>query len=332
MGHPVPCARHRRRSATELPADFLGCLSHLPHLPLVRTTLPCLPRPRRVPYRSRPKGPPPAPFDDRKLLRLPPGGRGPAMGSRRGHLYFTPGQPMFTSGGQPFPTTWRRVHAAQRRADGRNGTLDGRATPPRRRQVLVLIKCMGHGGAERLVVSMMRHRDRERFDYEVAYVLEDRDTLVPQLREAGVAVHSLGARGNQDLRWMWTPTRPARRGRLRHHALAPSVRGDLRPARGVGLTLRVGPALVYTEHSMWDKMALAVKALEQGDHRPGRPLLVVSEACRQVSAAGLSDIAHGWWCTGSSSSRSARPCATRGELREAVRAGARSGRRRAPRH
>ena len=74
------------------------------------------------------------------------------------------------------------------------GTGDG--MPSRqRRKVLLLIKCMGYGGAERLVVSMIRHRDRDRFEYEVAYVLEDRNTLRPQLEEAGVTVHSLGAVG-----------------------------------------------------------------------------------------------------------------------------------------
>jgi hypothetical protein len=72
-----------------------------------------------------------------------------------------------------------------------SNTYGGTASP-RRREALVLIKCMGRGGAEGLVVSMMRHRDRDRFDYEVAYVLEDHNTLVPELREAGFAVHSWG--------------------------------------------------------------------------------------------------------------------------------------------
>jgi glycosyltransferase involved in cell wall biosynthesis len=138
---------------------------------------------------------------------------------------------------------------------------------------------MGHGGAERLVVSMVRHRDRERFDYEVAYVLEDRDTLVPQLRDAGVTVHSLGARASHDLRWQ---------GRLR----ALLARGDFDImhshlpyaatfGRLVAATLPSRrPALVYTEHSMWNKMALAVKALNRATIALDDRLLVVSEACR----------------------------------------------------
>ncbi len=135
------------------------------------------------------------------------------------------------------------------------------AKSPRRRRVLVLIKCMGHGGAERLVVSMMRHRDRQRFDYEVAYVLEDRNTLVPQLRESGVAVHSLGARGNQDLRWMWRLRALLAEGHfdiVHSHLPYAATFGRL-----VAWTLSPHSALVYTDHGMWDKMALAVKALNR---------------------------------------------------------------------
>jgi glycosyltransferase involved in cell wall biosynthesis len=154
-----------------------------------------------------------------------------------------------------------------------------RATPPRRRKVLVLIKCMGHGGAERLVVSMMRHRDRHRFDYEVAYILEERNTLVPQLRDAGVPVHSLGAGGNQDLRWMGRLRRLLSEGDfdiVHSHLPYAATLGRL-----VASTRSPRPALVYTEHSMWDKMAVAIKALNRATIGLDDRLLVVSEACRQ---------------------------------------------------
>ncbi len=159
------------------------------------------------------------------------------------------------------------------------GNTDERATSPQRRRVLVLIKCMGYGGAERLVVSMMRHRDRDRFDYEVAYVLEDRDTLVPQLRDAGVVVHPLGARGNQDLRWMWRLRALLDEGHFDVvHAHLPYAATF---GRLVASVRSPRPALVYTEHSLWDKMALAVKALNRVTIGLDDRLLVVSEACRR---------------------------------------------------
>ena len=155
-----------------------------------------------------------------------------------------------------------------------------KAAEPRRRKILVLIKCMGHGGAEHLVVSMMRHRNRADFDFEVAYVLEDRNTLVPELRESGVVVHSLGSHGNYDLRWTWRlrALLAERRFDVVHSHLPYAatfgrlVSSTLSPHR---------PKLVYTEHSMWDKMAVSVKALNRVSVGIDDRLIVVSEACRQ---------------------------------------------------
>lgn len=159
-------------------------------------------------------------------------------------------------------------------------------TSPRRCKVLVLIKCMGYGGAEQLVVSTIRHGDRERFDYEVAYVLEDRDALVPQLRDAGVVVHSLGARGSHDLRW----TRNLRSVLVRNdfdvvHSHLPYAAAF---GRLVATTLgSPRPALVYTEHGIWDRMALAVKAMSRVTERLDDRLLTVSEAAREALPPAL---------------------------------------------
>ncbi len=55
-------------------------------------------------------------------------------------------------------------------------------TPGGPLRVLLVIKCLGYGGAERLLVDMVAAVDRGRFDYEVAYVLRDQDALVPSDR------------------------------------------------------------------------------------------------------------------------------------------------------
>ncbi len=109
-------------------------------------------------------------------------------------------------------------------------TVGGALIPAvvRRRRILLFIKCMGYGGAEQLLVHMVRHGDRDRFDYEVAYMLEDFDALVPQLTDAGVPVHSLGAASNRDLGWTLRLRGLAAAGRLRCHALAPAPRGNAR--------------------------------------------------------------------------------------------------------
>jgi glycosyltransferase involved in cell wall biosynthesis len=156
-----------------------------------------------------------------------------------------------------------------------------------RRRVLVLIKCLGYGGAEQLLVHMMRHRSEAAFDYEVAYVLANERTLVPQLEEAGVCVHGLGAARNTDLSWTWRLHHLLRHGDydiVHTHLPYTATFGRL-----VAASASRGnrPAIVYTEHNMWDKMALALKALNRATERLDDRLLVVSEAARRSLPAPL---------------------------------------------
>jgi L-malate glycosyltransferase len=58
--------------------------------------------------------------------------------------------------------------------------------------VLLLIKSLGLGGAERLLVDSLSYLDRERFSYHVAYLVPWKAALVQQIAVAGVPVTSLG--------------------------------------------------------------------------------------------------------------------------------------------
>jgi glycosyltransferase involved in cell wall biosynthesis len=172
---------------------------------------------------------------------------------------------------------------ASARTGGRGelGVDGAGADSPRRTRVLVLIKCLGYGGAERLLVDMIRQGDRTRFDYEVAYVLAAEDALVPELKDSGVTVHSLGARGNFDLGWTLRLRAILRRGEfdvIHSHLPQSATLGRL-----VAWTLppRQRPGLVYTEHSMWNKMAVALKVLNRATIGLDDRLLVVSEAARR---------------------------------------------------
>jgi L-malate glycosyltransferase len=163
---------------------------------------------------------------------------------------------------------------------GRGGTEDAFGGG-RRIRVLQLIKCLGYGGAERLLVDMARQRDRTRFDYEAAYVLASEDTLVPELRDSGVPVHCLGATSNTDLSW----TRRLRAllvdGRfdvVHTHLPYTATIGRLVVA---SLPRGSRPAVVYTEHNMWDKMAVALKFLNRATIGLDDQLVVVSEAARR---------------------------------------------------
>jgi glycosyltransferase involved in cell wall biosynthesis len=155
-------------------------------------------------------------------------------------------------------------------------------TPGERRRVLLFIKCMGYGGAEQLLVHMVRHGDHERFHYEVAYMLEDFDALVPQLTDAGIPVHPLGAASNRDLGWTLRLRALLREGDFDvMHSHLPHAATLGRLIAEVSTTPRRRPALVYTEHSMWDKMALLVKVLNRATIGLDDRLVMVSHAAKE---------------------------------------------------
>lgn len=147
-------------------------------------------------------------------------------------------------------------------------------------RVLWLIKGLGPGGAERLLVLNARFRRPERVVYEVAYLLPWKDALVGELTAEGVSSSCLGARNSLDPRWLW---------RLRRHLSANPV--DVvhahSPLAAVGarLVLRTlprgkRPRMVTTEHNVWDshtRITASANALT-ASLDDGR--LAVSEAVR----------------------------------------------------
>jgi glycosyltransferase involved in cell wall biosynthesis len=115
-------------------------------------------------------------------------------------------------------------------------------------RILILIKGLGRGGAEQLVVSAAPYFDRSRFDYEVAYLLPWKNALVGALEEQGIRVQCLD--GHHNIGWI---------ARLR--GLVADRRIDLihahSPVPAVGTRLafygRSRPRLVYTEHNVWHR-------------------------------------------------------------------------------
>jgi glycosyltransferase involved in cell wall biosynthesis len=114
------------------------------------------------------------------------------------------------------------------------------------KRVLVLIKGLGRGGAEFLVLSAMRYRDPDRFRYRVAYLLPSKDALVPELRAVDVPTVCLnGARGAG---WVRRLRRLLREERIDVvHAHSPL------PAMGARLVAGRRTRLVYTEHNLWQR-------------------------------------------------------------------------------
>jgi glycosyltransferase involved in cell wall biosynthesis len=156
------------------------------------------------------------------------------------------------------------------------------ATPDRKLRVLLLIKCLGYGGAERILVDVASQADRDHFEYEAAYVLASEDGLVSEMRSTGTMVHNLGSKGNWDLSWL-APLR-----RLLVDGRFDVVHAHLPYAAAFGrLVVRTlppsqRPRFVYTEHSIWDKAATPVRWLNSVAVRHDDALVAVSDTVRDA--------------------------------------------------
>jgi glycosyltransferase involved in cell wall biosynthesis len=147
-------------------------------------------------------------------------------------------------------------------------------------RVLWLIKGLGPGGAERLLVGSARSIDRDRFDVSAAYLLPGKDHLVGELAENGVPAVCLGARGDLDPRWIPRLRRLVRSRRIDLvHAHSPVV------AAGARLALGPGVAVVTTEHNTWDRYRPLTRRADAATFARQRAVIAVSsEVARSIGS------------------------------------------------
>jgi glycosyltransferase involved in cell wall biosynthesis len=226
--------------------------------------------------------------------------------SNKGH-YRAPGPPSVSR--SDGPQYYRRV-----RADP--GLMIGAPRGPLR--VLLVIKCLGYGGAERLLVDMVQAGDQVQFDYEVAYVLRHYDALVPAVVRSGTPVHALGANHNGDLRWMLALRRILLKRTfdvVHFHLPYAAALGQV-VVRSLPRSKR--PGVVYTEHSLWDRTPLLLRVLLRASMSRGELLIAVSQASFDALPTSLRNrtkvVVHGV-----DLSRSDSLMARRAELRTEVR-------------
>ncbi len=123
--------------------------------------------------------------------------------------------------------------------------------------MLHVVKGLGPGGAERLLVSIASVADPTAVRYQVAYVLDWKEHLVPELQALGVATHLLaGRRGMADPRWPGRLRALAREADV-VHLHSPAVAAIARP---VLRTLRAAPPSVSTEHNVWSSHSPVTRA------------------------------------------------------------------------
>jgi glycosyltransferase involved in cell wall biosynthesis len=146
--------------------------------------------------------------------------------------------------------------------------------------VLILIKGLGIGGAERLIIESARFWDRGRFHYQVAYLLPWKNQLVPDLLELSTPVRCLGgARG-------MTPALPVRLRRLILQSQAKLIHAHL-PLTGILARLTSPVPVIYTEHNLADSYRAPTRLANRLTYPRNRAVIAVSEAvARSVSSYG----------------------------------------------
>lgn len=142
--------------------------------------------------------------------------------------------------------------------------------PADRTRILILIKGLGIGGAERLIVDGAEHWDRDRFDYRVAYFLPWKDQMVAPLQALGAEVGCLGSargmgpKGFRNLRRLVGEWRP----HLIHAHL---------PTAGI-LARFAGRPVVYTEHNIAGSYRQPTRSVNRLTYGRNAAVIAVSAA------------------------------------------------------
>lgn len=154
-------------------------------------------------------------------------------------------------------------------------------TSQKRARVLHLIKGLDAGGAETLLAQTVRTRNRDRFDYQVAYLLAGHDALLGQIEAADVTVTCLAGSPWWDPRWILRLRRllvDQRFDVIHSHSPLLATGGRL-VARSLRANRR--PKVVTTVHNMWASHHWAVRGLDRVTWRLDDCRLAVSEAVRR---------------------------------------------------
>ncbi len=148
------------------------------------------------------------------------------------------------------------------------------STPGDRARVLVLIKGLGIGGAERLISEGSVHWDRGRFDYRVAYFLPWKDNLVGHLQSNGVVVDCIGSDKGLG---------PRAYGKLRSliSRWEPDIIHTHLPTAGIMARLATSRPVVHTEHNLVGSYRQPTRSANRLTYRRNAAVIAVSDAVAQ---------------------------------------------------
>jgi len=150
---------------------------------------------------------------------------------------------------------------------------------PRDVRLLWLVKGLGRGGAEQLLVSLARTMRDAGLEIHVGYVLPHKDALVPDLAAAGATVHCLTRRGTP---WAITLRRllHADGGFDVVHTHSPLVASVAR------LVAPAGTTLLHTEHNLWQRYRWPTRLANAATIRRNHTVWAVSEGVARSMRPG----------------------------------------------
>jgi glycosyltransferase involved in cell wall biosynthesis len=137
--------------------------------------------------------------------------------------------------------------------------------------VVVAIKGLGIGGAEKLIAEGARFWDRDRFDYQVAYALPWKDQLVNALTDQGIPVTCFGSKRGL------TPNSAVRFSKLVKQADAALVHAHL-PSMGAVARVSTRTPVIYTEHNIASSYRRPVQFVNRLTYSRNAAAIAVSEA------------------------------------------------------
>lgn len=147
-------------------------------------------------------------------------------------------------------------------------------------RVLWVLKGLGPGGAERLLIAAANAHDQDRFEIECAYVLPWKDHLVAELEEAGVRTHCLS---NRRADWLW-PAHLAQLVRTGNydivHVHSP-LPGSVARLAAQSMVLGIRPGLVATEHNRWETHRLPTRIANRVTSRWDDASFAVTDEVRE---------------------------------------------------
>ncbi len=174
-------------------------------------------------------------------------------------------------------------------SDDTPGRTDDATDPDEPVRVLWLIKGLGPGGAEQLLVNQAKVRNTQRFEVEAAYLVPWKHHLTAELAESGVAATCLEGAREWDLRWAWRLRRRLRDAPVDViHNHSPYVAAVTRVVVRT-LPKERRPALVYTEHNRWPRHARATRLLNRLTFGLDDAQLSVSDDVRDTIPPNLAE-------------------------------------------